>query len=150
MTFARTFDYDLVLRLITFPAGYRAAGDDFAPDSFDFQVNRDDRIWYVVAKSGATLLGAFIFLPQSAVCFEAHLCLLPAARGSAASALAGVIAWMFANSAARRIVGAVPEYNRLANHCAEHAGMTQYGTNFKSFLKDGKLHDLTLWGISKE
>lgn len=150
MTFERTFDYALVRELIVYPAGYRAAGDDFAPSVTEFAVNEDPRIWYVVAKDGAELLGAFLFLPQSSVCYEVHLALLPGAWGHSSECLRGAIAWMFANSPARRIVGAVPAFNRLANRCAERAGMTRYGTNYKSFLKGGTLHDLTLWGASKE
>lgn len=149
LTFERTFDFALVRRLITSPIGYSAAGDDFAPKVSEFFVNEDPRIWYVAAKDGPQLLGAFLFLPQSNVCYEVHLALLPT-RGRGALALRFAIAWMFANSPARRIVGAVPAFNRLANRCAERAGMTEYGTNFKSFQKGGELHDLTLWGISKE
>lgn len=151
MTFERTFDFALVRALITFAAGYRAAGDDFAPPEADFVVNEDPRIWYVVGRLESEMpLGAFLFLPQSSVCYEVHLALLPGAWGRSSECLRGANAWMFANSPARRIVGAVPAFNRLANRCAERAGMTRYGTNFKSFQKGGELHDLTLWGVSKE
>jgi RimJ/RimL family protein N-acetyltransferase len=150
VTFERTFDFGLISRLITYPAGYEAAGDDFAPKPADFRVNDDPRIWYVIVIDGPDVTGALLFLPQSSVCYEVHLALLPGAWGHSSECLRGAIAWMFANSPARRIVGAVPAFNRLANRCAERAGMTQYGTNFKSFQKGGELHDLTLWGVSKE
>jgi RimJ/RimL family protein N-acetyltransferase len=140
----------LVRSLILSPAGYRAAGDDFAPPAIEFEVNEDPRIWYVLAYRARWMIGAFLFLPQSTVCYEVHLALLPGAWGHSSQCLRGANAWMFANSPARRIVGAIPAFNRLANRCAERAGMTQYGTNFKSFQKGGTLHDLTLWGISKE
>lgn len=132
------------------PYGFAAAGDDFAPALEDFEVDEDPRIWYVLARNRGELLGAFIFLPQSTICYEVHLALLPAARGLAAEALRGVIAWLFACSPARRIVGAVPAYNSLANWCAWRAGMEKYGENSRAIQKNGTLHSLVLWGVSKD
>jgi hypothetical protein len=43
----------------------------------------------------------------------------------------------------------VPANNRLALSFAKSCGMTEYGLNPQSFLKDGQLYDQVLLGVSK-
>jgi RimJ/RimL family protein N-acetyltransferase len=155
VTYARTHDFELVRRVLTHPSQYRMASEDGTPAPEDWRPNEHELIFYVTAhdsvRSGLKpeLLGVFTFVPQNAVCYEIHAALLPFAWGYATRpALRGAIAWMWANSPARRIVASIPEYNRLAIALSRAAGMKHYGTNPSSFQRGGALHDQHLTGIS--
>lgn len=151
MTIERSFDFELIWRLITHPKSYPFASDDFSTPPQEFAVHIDDRIWYVLAYDRGELLGGFMFVPQNTICWEIHLMLLPASWGRrSVEALRSAIAWVFENTPCLRIVGATPAYLRLAIRLAHRAGMTQFGVNEKAFLKNGILHDLILSGVSKE
>jgi RimJ/RimL family protein N-acetyltransferase len=149
VTFARTRDFELVRAVLTHPSQYRMASEDGTPTPQDWRPNEHELIWYVEARLCKDVIGIFTFIPQNAVCYEIHAAVLPSAWGEQSSAaLRGVIAWMFANSEARRIVASIPEYNRLAIRLSRAAGMKHYGTNPSSFQRGGALHDQHLTGIS--
>jgi hypothetical protein len=150
VTFERSIDYKLIREILTAdPRSYDAMSDDASPSIAEFEPNQHPAIWYVVVRSAEEPIGLFTFIPQNAVCYEAHTCMLRAAWGrEALTAGRGVIGWMFEHSPCRRIVGATPAYLRLAVRFAESSGMVEYGRNPKAFLKNAILHDLILTGIS--
>lgn len=150
VTFERTRDYALVGEIMRHPRLYDAGADDFAPAREAFQPREDEAIWYVLAKSAGELLGLFAIAPQNAVCWEIHTRLLPSTWGKVAGeTAAAVIPWVWANTPARRLVTICPGYNRLAVRFAKRAGLEVYGVNFASWLKNGRLWDQVLLGISK-
>ena len=147
----RTFDYQLVKRIITDPKIYKHHGDDYARTPEEFAPVESDRIIYLVARDGDELLGMFVGFPQTNTCYEVHNCILPPGwgeRGIQAAKLA--LEWVFENTKATRIFGTVPECNRLALRFAKKTGLVKFGFNPDSFLKHGKLYGQTLLGISKE
>jgi hypothetical protein len=147
--YERTFDYSLIREIMTHPKLYGWASDDTSPKREEFRPIQDSRIWYVLAYEGDALLGMFMYVPQSAVCWEVHCCLLPAAWGKHSRvALAHSFRWIWALTSCRRIVASIPAYNRLAVKLARLAGMTEYGRNAASFLKHGSLHDQICFGVS--
>lgn len=150
ISFERTFDMDLVRSILTNnPRSYRAMGDDACPPLSEFKVHEDERIWYVIPRDGEEVLGVFPFIPVNAVLYDVHLCILPAAWGGrSVPAFRGALDWMFENSPARRISGAVSAENRLAIKLALRCGMEIVGGHPKAFLKNGILHDVVLLGIS--
>ena len=147
--FWRANDLRLVKDIYTLPRIWPHIGDDFAPEPWAFQPNDDPRIIYLVA-SEQLPVGLFTFLPQNTVCWEVHIILLPRRKTRGHVILRGALEWMFENSTAQRIVGAVPQYNRLAVQVARRAGMKIFGTNPNSFMKNGKLENQVLFGLSKE
>lgn len=150
MTFERTVDLDLIRAVVTHPKIYRMLGDDFSPKAEDFQPQINEHLWYVVVQSGSKVGGLFFLHPHNGICWEVHTCLLPEFWGpQAIEAARGLIPWVFENTACRRLVTSVPEYNRLALKLALHAGLKAYGRNPKAYQKHRRLHDLVLLGISK-
>lgn len=155
MTFRLTRDYELVRSVLTHPSQYRMASEDATPVATCWRPNEHELIWYVAAEDATAcpafreLFAIFTLIPQNAVCFEIHAAFLPRAWGiHTRPALRGVIAWMWTNSPAKRIVASIPVYNRLAIKLARDAGMEQYGLNPASFQRGGALHDQHLTGIS--
>ena len=149
MFFKRTHDFELVRQVFTHPAIYRYMGDDYAPTPEAFEVHTHPCIWYVEARDADGLLGIVSFVPQSRVCWEMHLALLPEARGKRSRELGRLIyRWVFANTECRRIVAGIPETNRLAIAWARRAGMVEFGRNQAAFLTGGRLVALVLVGMS--
>lgn len=148
LTFARTRDFALVREVLTHESQARMSSDD-ATDLAAFRPNEDDRIIYLAIFDAGEALGIFTLIPQNAVCYEIHCALLPPCWGPRTRlALRGALAWAFRETPARRIVASIPAYNRLAIRLARDAGMTQFGTNEKSFERGGALRDQILLGIS--
>jgi RimJ/RimL family protein N-acetyltransferase len=150
MIFERTTDYALIKQIITTPAIFTHASDDFSPAAEQWEPVQSDQIWYVLVKDGAELLGLFMLVPENAICWKVHTCLLPNAWGRKAKQAAKEgIEWVWKNMPSLRLITDVPEYNRQASIFARWAGMTEFGVNPKSYMKHGKLQDVTMLGISK-
>jgi len=150
MTFERTKDYELVRQIVTHPDIYPFVSDDYSPAPNDYKPFESDSIWYVLAKDGDELLGMWSFVPDNAICWQVHTCLLPTAGGKRAKRAAKEMAeWIWQNTTCLRLVTNVPDYNRQASIFARWAGMVEFGRNPKSYMKTGILHDQILLGISK-
>lgn len=149
-SFERTHDIDLIRRIATDPHVWSGISDDFSGDPEKW-IPPDPKVgWYMVAREKNELLGLWMFVPHSHVCWEVHTCLLPIAYGSTATAAAAAMAeWIFRHTTCERIVTNVPEYNRIALRFAERCGLTQYGFNPQSYRKDGRLWGQYLLGMSK-
>ena len=80
-----------------------------------------------------------------------HVSMLPQALGPRArEAGVAVVPWLWEHTPALRLVCHISAANTLAIRYAERMGLEQYGLNPKSWMKDGKLHDEVLLGISKD
>lgn len=150
MTFERTADYGLIKSVITHPAIWAHATDDYGQNPGEWEPAQSDLIWYVAVKENEELLGLFMLVPENHICWKVHTCLLPNAWGRRAKQAAKHgIEWVWANTECLRIVTDVPKYNRQASLFARWAGMSEFGVNPKSYMKNGELQDVTMLGISK-
>ncbi len=148
MTFTKVRNYGLIKAVLTHRTQVRASSDD-GTDLGTWKPNEDPAIVYLEVREAGELLGIVTFIPMNAICFEVHAALLPRCWGERTrEALRGAFDFLWRTTAARRIVASIPTYNSLAIALARRAGMTQYGLNPDSFLKDGKLHDQLLVGIT--
>lgn len=150
MTFERTFDYELVRRIITHPKIYRwmVSDDAVAPD--EYRTVEDPAIIYLLCLEGANILGLFMLIPQTSACIQVHVCLLPWARNERAiECYREGLAWTWANTNFAKVIGFTPAYNFAALRVAERAGMERVGVITKSLKKFGKLQDQIVLAISK-
>lgn len=150
MTFERTFNWETIKAVMTHPKIWPHITDDFSSKIELFEPIKHDAAWYVLVKEGEELLGLFFLHPENGICWKVHTCLLPTAWGYRAKQAAHEgVQWIFENTPCKRIITDVPEYNVLAYKFAKIGGMTQYGTNPKSYQKNGVLHDVFMLGVSK-
>lgn len=151
MTFERTKDLGLVRSILTDPGVWPYIGDDFTPDRKAFAVNGDERIWYVLAIDGCKVAGLFMFVPESPVCWQAHVAMVRGVKPSIThQAGREIVAWIWANTSCLRIIASVPASNRAAIRFGLRAmGLKAYGRNRASFMKHGKLWDQVLMGTSR-
>lgn len=150
ITVDRTFDLDLVKRVMTHRRIYPHISDDGSPSPEEFHPIEHDQVIYLHARDDETL-GVFMLHPHNTACFEVHTCMLPRAWGDKAKISANLgTEWMFRNTQCSRIMTNVPTYNRVALEFARACGMEEFGRNPKSFLKNGVLYDQHMLGLSKE
>lgn len=93
--------------------------------------------------------GVFMAHQINAITWETHCALLPVAWGYASLAAEYARDWMFENTTCMRLIASIVEDNHLAIRMAKRAGFVQYGLNKNSFLRNGKLHNEVLLGVSE-
>jgi len=145
----RTTDYAFIRACATDPLTRPWLVDDLhadVPDSPDIPF--DSALWLQVLDNGERK-GVFAVHEFRSVCVEIHTVLLPIARGNAVFYGRAVLKWLFTNTKAQRVITQVPSNNRLALRMARQCGMTEFGMNPKSYLKNGELLDVILLGISR-
>ena len=150
--FERTANLNIVRQVLTNESIWPHIGDDFAPPIREFRPNDDPRIWYVLVIAGCRLAGLFMLVPESPVCWQIHVAMLPEARGQVAhQAGREIVPWIWAHTECRRIEAKVPQSNRAAVLYGLRAmGLRKFGVSEKSFLKHGRLWDQVLMGRSEE
>lgn len=122
--------------------------DDGSPARTEFRASPG--LTYLGMFDGDKYLGLFVLHQHNAILWEVHTCLLPHAWGPTAKDCAKLcVEWVFSNTDCRRLITSVPEGNALAERLAQAAGMVRYGTNPRSFLKNGQELDQIMLGISK-
>jgi RimJ/RimL family protein N-acetyltransferase len=150
LTYSRLYDMNLIAETITHPRIYPHVSDDLSPGRDSFVPCDHTALYYLGVWDELEFLGLWMFAPQNSICWEVHTCLLPHAWGAVAiEATIGAANYIFENTECRRIITTVPRTNLLALRLAKKAGLTQYGVNERSFLKNGELVDQILLGISK-
>jgi hypothetical protein len=151
LRFERTFDFELVRRILTHPQLYPRMGDDYIPPVEQYQVPTDPRFWYLLAFDGDELLGLVPLYLENVVCWQLHFALLPHTWGGKSHDVGRELpGWLWANTPCRRLVAHVPAWNeRVLRFLPKYMGMTQYGRNTKAFMTGGILHDLIDMGVSK-
>jgi RimJ/RimL family protein N-acetyltransferase len=150
MKIERTRDWERVRSIVTHPKVYGAVTDDYSLSAEEWKPNETEDICYLLVSEDEKPLGVFILIPQNHICWQVHTCFLPESYGDIAKRAGfGSIQWVWDNTECLRIVTEVPIYNRIALKYALDCGMKEYGINPKSYMKQGKLRDVILLGISK-
>lgn len=151
MEYRRTTNYGVVESILRIPEIYEHSGDDSKPAlPGDFEANRHEAIWYVVAIEKGEITGLFSLFPQNSICWDLHVAMLPwTSTGAKWCAARGFMPWLRSNTECRRLTAAVPAFNRAALYYGTHGlGMKYAGRHERAFLRHGQLHDLVLLGRS--
>jgi len=138
----RTFDYDLIMDIMTHPDIYPYISDDGSPSQEDFSPIQSDDIYYLICEAGL-----FMYHPHNCITVEVHSCVLPEYRGKSVAYAKASVEWMFENTKYRKVITQVPSYNKRALVYAQKAGLEIEGTNRMSFMKNGKIYDQTILGV---
>lgn len=148
MRLERTYDMAVVRQIVMHPAIWPHVHEDGTGDDWQ-PVAIDGFIWLLV--SDPEPLGVFLVHQRGACSYEMHTCLLPESWGPrAAHAAQLLLKWAFTELHCRKMITAVPSYNRAALRFAKAGGMTQEGVNRASFLRGGQMVDQIMLGITKE
>ena len=146
----RSRDYAAIRALATHPRIFPHVCDDFTSNPDEWKPIESELVNYLLATDKEGPFGFGIFIPDTWACWKSHTGFLPRSYGVVAlTAFKEMLAWMWANSQARRLVGEIERGNTLAIRFACRAGFSIYGINRQSFLKGGVLRDRVCLGISK-
>ncbi|KQE29071.1 GNAT family N-acetyltransferase [Acinetobacter nosocomialis] len=103
--------------------------------------------WIGVVEDNITQ-GLFLLIKHNSIAIEIHTCLLPSLRGSKAVEAGKLILKLIFESH-QKVISWIPENNRKAKLFAQMLGFQVEGINRASFLKDGRLLDQFLVGLTK-
>lgn len=147
----RIYDEGLIRDTITHPKVYPAASDDGSPTVDSYKPPVSPYVMYLGCYDDESrYVGLFMLVTVNVATVELHTFMLPKAWGPKAKACAAAAAdWIWENTKFIRIITVIPDFNRLAIKFAETGGMSRYGLNPQSWLKNGKVFDTVLMGISK-
>lgn len=147
MNIERTRDMHLVRRIVMDPAIWPHIHEDGAEDWEP--LDHDGFHWMLVTDPEPA--GVFMVHARGAACYEMHTCLLPRLHGEQAARAAQLLAaWSFHETPCRKLITAVPAYNRRARRFALAGGMREEGINRASYLRNGQMIDQIMLGITKE
>ncbi len=149
ISFEPTTDTEIIKRIVTEPRIWADIKDDFDGDPADYEPKVHPQVVYILVKDGEVLLGMLIFSLHSAICWEVTIMMLKAGLGRALEVGKAGIHWIFRRTRCVRIIGRVLKSNRLALKLNKAAGFRVYGVNPSCILREGKLEDFVLFGISK-
>lgn len=146
-----TQDSELISSCIRHPRVWPSVSDDGSPLKETFSPVFSESIVYLAAFDRGEFFGIFMLHAHNFICWEVHTCLLPSSWGEKAKRFASLcIDWIFSNTECKRLITNVPSNNVLALRLAKLSGMKEFGVNEKSFMKNGKVLDQIILGISKE
>ncbi|MEW5709849.1 MAG: GNAT family N-acetyltransferase [Pseudomonadota bacterium] len=150
----RTFDAELVRKILTHPQIYPHVSDDGSPPPEEFDPResvRNDAMYFLVPMAAERPAGLYVIYPHNSIMYEVHACILPEYRGAAArEAARAMVQWVFAHTPCRKLIALVPAFNRLAHQYARRVGFMDVGVITRSYLKAGVLYDQHLLAIEKE
>lgn len=148
MNIERTRDMGLVREIVTDPAIWPHVQEDGAGQDWE-PLDHDGFQWMLV--TDPLPAGVFLVHARGLACYEMHTCLLPRTWGKqAADAAQLLLRWAFTETSCRKMITAVPAYNRAALRFARAGGMQQEGINRASYLHAGQMIDQIMLGITKE
>lgn len=148
--FEPTVDAALITRIVTTPYVWRGLSDDFDGDPSAYEPKIHAQVLYALVKDGNSILGMVIFSMHSTICWEVTIMMLPEGRGRALETARAGLRWIFTKSRCLRLIGRVLKSNRLALKLNKAAGFKVYGVNPRCVMRNGKLEDFVLFGISKD
>jgi RimJ/RimL family protein N-acetyltransferase len=143
-------DIELIAETIRHPRIWPSVSDDGAGSPEGFEPIISDSVIYLGMFESGQFYGLFMLHPHNSICWEVHTCLLPSAWGNASVFALECVSWIFSETQCQRLITNVPTGNVLAKRLAASVGMTEFGLNPRSFLKNGEALDQIMLGISKE
>lgn len=127
----------------------QAVQDDISDDlSKDHKVTSLSNHEWIGVADNDQLQGLFLLIKHNSISIEIHTCLLPTLRGSKAIE-AGKLILNLIFQKYEKVISWIPEHNRKAKLFSIRLGFEIEGINRASFLKNGKIYDQFLVGLTK-
>lgn len=148
VTAIRTYSALEVRRIMTYPSMWETVAED-GQDPATFQPDVDDEIWLSI-RADDKPIGLYQLQKRNAVTVEIHANMLPKyrKRHSDASGKAA-LRWVREELPdIRKVIAWVPMLYMNVRAFCEKQGFRLEGTNRASYLKNGRLHDQYLLGIT--
>lgn len=135
-------DMDAVARIINHPEVFGWITDDLSPEVYE----PNPQALYIINEEAT---GVIRVDPFNGVTCQVHTSAMPQLWGNTRKFVKDAIAWGWENTRYSKIISLVPDFNPAAAMLCKRCGFQQEGTIKKSFLKNFKLYDQALYGLSK-
>ena len=137
-----TQDYEAIKRIFNDKRIYDYLVDDLTPED----IEPPQGCVYLLSEDGD---GLVMVIPRNSVEAEVHIAVLPEARHRAFYYGKKALDWIFEQNV-HKVTAMIPQTNQQVYKYCLKLGFQQEGVNRMSFLKDGKLQDQWLIGLTKE
>lgn len=118
--------------------------DDGTPKDVDIIIHPG--VLYIIDEKGQ---GVVRVDQLNSICGSVHIATLPEMKGRGYEFATEAKEWIFKNTKYMKIVAIVPEFNTATVNLIKKVGMKHEGLLTKSFLKNWKMHDQLIFGITK-
>ncbi len=147
--FQVTADYGLVELILSNPRAYKLMANDEAPALKDFKVQPGDYTPVLCRSEDGMLVGLFLLVPGGGGVTAVHFCFVPGSRWKIVPAGKQFIEWVWRETSTAGLIGAYPDYNRVAARAAKACGFRPGWTENQGQQKDGKPFRLIVTVISR-
>jgi len=137
----QTHDINAVDRILNHPRVYDSISDDSSPRPY-FSPPEG---FYIMDDTQA---GVIALQKINGIACQAHIATLPEMWGRARAFVKEALCWGFVNTQYIKVVATIPEFNRPAMRLCHDCGFTIEGILTGSFLKDWKMHDQIIFGMT--
>jgi len=145
----RTYDPQTVREVMTHPAMWETVAED-GQDPGEYTPDTVGDCWLAMRVEGE-LIALYALDAINAVTLEIHAQVVPKHRKQYSGATGkAALQWILDNTDAMKVIAWVPEIYPNVRDFTVSQGFQIEGVNRKSYLKHGKLHDLTLLGITRD
>jgi RimJ/RimL family protein N-acetyltransferase len=143
----RTYDVQLIESICFNPVIWETITEDDCTDA-DFDIDLNE-CWLKVTDK--EVIGLYNLHPINGITLQIHPMILPEYRGEKAyRSGVQVLKWVIENTDYQKVFCYIPTLYRNVILFALRCGMVKEGINRRSWLKNGKIHDMVMLGITRE
>lgn len=142
MIVSLTKDIQVIAEIVNHPKLYGWLSDDCSPLIYE----PDPKSLYLTDDNED---GIVRLDHVNGVCCQVHIAVTPCMWGKGVEFGKKCIEWAIVNTRYIKVIAMIPIYNKLTIRLVKKCGFKQEGLIKKSFLKNWKLHDQVLFGITK-
>jgi len=150
MIFERTFDAEVVKSVITSPEIWDVVSDD----SMNIETYEPDPVGVVfitVTSNNGEIMGLFTLAVVNSVTLRGHIAILPEFRKISGEIALEAARWFIENCGEyTKIIAEIPSIFPNVMAFISRSGFNKEGVRVKSIMKGGVLHDVHLFGITKD
>jgi len=139
-----TTDKELISKILNHPKVYKWITDDCSPKVYEPVIQHN-----VIYLTNETQSGIVRIDPMNGICCQAHIALLPEMNGNGKEFVISAMTWGFSKTKYMKVVAFISENNRLAIKLVKDCGFNEEGRLKKSRLKNWKMYDQIIYGITK-
>lgn len=139
-------------RILRIPEVYLWSSDDSSTpiEGVDLQPAVGGGALLVEVLGGDRVVGFFILFYVSGITREVHVAFEPGCGPVAHRATEMMVSLVFSETPCRKLIAMIPSKNRRACMLASHAGFVREGLLKRAVAIDGQIHDMVVFGRSKE
>ena len=144
MIIKSSIDKEAIKKVFNNKKIFKRISDDCYP--CEYEPTTDKRFIYLLddTESGVVKLEQ-----MNGICCQSHIALLPVMWGKGIEFVEESIRWVMQNTVYVKTITMIPVFNRLTIKLVKNCGFHQEGLIKKSFLKNWKLHDQAIFGLTK-